>query len=487
MTSLDPAIAFEAESVGLVRIGFHGLFDYDDDGKLVLDQAKDWSVSPDGRRYVFHLRPDVRFSNGRPVEAADYKAALERVLNPKMGSQGPGYYMAIRGARDYNAGKASSVTGILAPDPLTLVFELDEPQFVFRYELAMLFAAPIPREFASEGREEFVRHSVGSGPYRFVEWKRGVRIRAERNPYYSGGRAWVDRVDVMIGGDTAVASMMLKRGELDRVWSDSIQAKQFAKDPARSSWLKPFSVPNTVYLFLNTELKPFDNVKVRQAMNLAVDKERLLRMGGGYGIAARGIVPPSMPWANPQLPEFKHDPEAARKLLREAGYPDGFRSELVCETQTPGLVRMAEALQDDFRQIGVQMDLKLMTITAMVARSGARRQVPAGLSYWYADYPDPSNFLDVLLNGTRITDADCLNLSFYSSAAVTRDLQAADRATVPEERAAFYRLAEARAVADAPWVPLMHAQHLFLRHPRLRGDINNPVLGWRYEGMWLAE
>src|SRR6185436_15309242 len=180
------------ESVPLTRLLFRGLIDYDDPGTgLLPDQAESWNISSDGRLYTFHLRPGIRFSNGREVEAEDYVFSLERVLDPKTGSQGQTYYLAIKGAQDFIDGRATHVSGLRAPDSRTLLVELAEPQYTFRYVIAMAFTCVVPRDVARQFGKEFQVHLVGSGPYRVAERSRGMLWRMERTPHYTGPDGFV--------------------------------------------------------------------------------------------------------------------------------------------------------------------------------------------------------------------------------------------------------------------------------------------------------
>ncbi|MGO8837268.1 MAG: ABC transporter substrate-binding protein [Limisphaerales bacterium] len=484
--SLDPAIAFDSYSIPLVRLLFRGLLGYDDATGLAVDQAKDWNISADGRTYTFHLRPDVRFANGRAVEAADYVFAFERILSPQTGSPGQTYFLDILGAREFVEGKAPYVTGLRAPDKTTLVIELKAPTFTFRYVLAMVFASPVPRELVQQYGTDFQYHLIGSGPYRLAGWRRGISCRLQRNPYYQGSDGFVDGVEIMIGCDDTVMTMMLERGELDQVpLASPAQATQFKRDPRLRSWLTRVDSPETDYLFMNTEMKPFDDVRVRRAVSYAIDQERLLKLAGGFGTVAYGVVPPSIPWSNPGRPRYEFDPGKARTLLREAGYPDGFKTELWCLADAPIYMRLAEGVQQDLRQVGIQAELRPANFTAFDAKVTTRHQAPCGIWGWFQDYPDPSDFLDVLLNGERITDTECNNESFYNSPEVNRFLDAAAKSLDPNDRTRMFRQAENLVLQDAPWALLIHEQTLALYHPRVHGTDPHPVWLWRYERMWL--
>ena len=368
--SLDPAIAFDSFTIPVVHLMFRGLLDYDDGTGLVLDQAKDWNISSDGKTYTFHLRPGVKFANGREVEAADYVFAFERILSPQTASPGGTYFLGILGAREFVDGKATHVSGLHTPDKMTLMIELKEPQFTFRYVLAMTFACPVPREVVEQYGANFSSHLVGSGPYRLAEWRRGISIRIDRNPYYQGSDGFVDGLDIMLGMDDTTMTMMLQRGEIYQVPLVSpAQAARFKRDPHLRSWLTLVDAAETDYFFMNTEMKPFDDVRVRQAVNYAIDRERLVKLSGGFASVAHGIVPPVIPWRNPGLPRYDFNPEKAQAMLRGAGFPSGFKTELWYSGDQPIFARMAEGIQQDLRQVGIQAELRPANFTAFDAKS----------------------------------------------------------------------------------------------------------------------
>jgi len=483
--SLDPVVAFDTDSVILIKLLFRGLLDYDRQGRLIPDQAQEWSVSPDGKTFTFQLRPGTRFSHGREVEAEDYVFSLERVLNPRTGSPGQTYYLGILGAKEFAAGLAPHVAGLRAPNSRTLVIELARPEFTFRYGLTLAFASVVPRELVSRYGSDFQYHLTGSGPYRVAEWQRSVRWRLERNPYYGRDDGWVDGFDIMIGGEPMLAAMMIEKGEIDWALVSMIEAAAFARDPQRRPFLHKVNMVSTQYFFMNTELKPFDDRRVRLAVSHAIDRERLLKLAGGFGTRAQGIVPASMPWSNPGLPRYDYDPERARALLREAGYSDGFATELWCIQTRLIDARAAQSIQQDLREVGIRAELRPVSMNAFEVKARTRGQVPCGVWGWSQDYPDPSNFLDVLFRGDRITDIDCNNLAFYRNDAVDRMLAEASQSDQTERRLQLYRQAEGLIMEDAPWVPLCQEQLPVLCHPRVRGDRWHPVWLWRYENAWL--
>jgi ABC-type transport system substrate-binding protein len=485
LRSLDPAISFDSFSIPLTRLIFRSLLDYDNGIGLVTDQAQDWNVSPDGKTYTFHLRPDIRFANGREVEAADFIFSLERIIDPKIGSDGQTYYLEVEGAQEFADGKAAHVSGLSAPDKRTLVIKLSKPSYTFRYALTMAFASAVPPELVRQYGRDFAYHLQGSGPYQLAEWRRGIQWKLKRNPFYSGPDGFVDEVDLMIGGDDALYTMMLERGELDQVVATAPQALQYKKHPTHRSWLRQVETAITDYLFMNVEMKPFDDVRVRRAVNHAVNKERLLSLIGGFGSAAGGVVPPPIGWTNTTLPRYDYSPEKAKALLREAGYPNGFRIKLWYGFDAQMFSRLAEGVEQDLRQAGIIVELQPVSYASFQVKAEARHQMEFGVFGWSQDYPDPSDFLDVLLNGERITETDCNNSAFYNNPEVNRRLDAARSMLDKNERTRLFREAENIIMQDAPWAPLIHEFEPVLYHPRVHGADGHPVWLWRYEKMWL--
>jgi ABC-type transport system substrate-binding protein len=487
--SLDPAIAYDTISWPLVRLLFHGLLDYDDGLNLIPWQARDWSVSADKRVYTFHLRPGVKFSNGREVVAEDYVYTLERVLNPKTKSPGAGFFGNIVGATAFQDGKAQRVRGVRAPDKHTFVVTLEQPDLSFQYVMAMPFTYVVPREVAEKYGDDFSRHPVGTGPYLLAEWRRGMRLRFVRNPRYNRRDIpYCDVVDVMIGGDQTLHLMMFERGELD--FMDNIPIPDFVRI-MRHPRLKRCAerIPNNgiIYLSMNTEMKPFDNLKVRQAMNYAIDRRRLLRLLNQRGILANGVLPPLMPGFNPHLKGYDYNPDKATQLLREAGYADGFSTTLWFVSSDLPSTRLSEAIQEDLDKVGVKVELKPVAQAMFIEAIGRRKNVPLALPGWYQDYPDPNDFLDVLLGGERIVKESCNNVAFYKNPKVDKLLGEAAHCTDPQKRYHLYQQAEEIVVRDAPWVFIYHPYLEVLRQPWLHGLKLHPVWPMRYERLWMEK
>lgn len=489
--SLDPAIAYDVVSWPIVRTLFQGLVDYDDDLNLIPWNSRSWHISDDGRTFTFKLKPGVRFSNGRPVMSSDYVYSIKRILNPATKSPGQGFYRNIKGAKAYQNNETNHVTGLLAPDNETFIIKLVHPDISFLYCMAMPFAYAVPREEIETRGDEFGRFPVGAGPYVLKSWQRGKQLILEKNPNYSSPESiYLEGIEMIVGGDETLHMMMFERGELDiaSVTSTGIPDADFIRvinDPNLSKQILNQALNAIMYLSMNTEMAPFDKVKVRKAINLAIDKDRILKLISGRGVRAKGVLPPGMPGFNKNLIGYNHDPELAKKLLIEAGYGDGFQTELMISSQSGTEAKIGQAVQQDLSIVGIKLEIRPVTGPTRIEAAGRRGTVPFTTFGWYQDFPDPSNFLDVLLNGTRITDVNSNNVAFYNNEAVNRILEEASTSTDYELRLALYQRAEQLIVNDAPWVFLYYPQMYLLRQPWLKGLKLNPVWPIRYELMWI--
>jgi ABC-type transport system substrate-binding protein len=492
ITSLDPALAFDTVSEPFLLLMYQGLVEYDDGTKVLPCLAKDWKISEDRRTYTFHLRPGIRFSNGRAVVASDFVFTLERILDPNTAAGTESWFEGIVGAKDFRAGKTPHVRGLSAPTNDTLVIELEQPDPSFLYILTIPGALVVPREVVEQFGKSFTMHPVGTGPYILTQWRRGVKMRFERNPLFSQPESqYLDAVDVMVGGDSTLHLMMFERGELDIAEiteNPGIPVPDFIRIRRTPRWqglIDRLPAALTWFLSLNTEMVPFDNRQVRRAVNYAIDKQRIVRLLHGMVMVANGVLPPTMPGFNTNLAGYPYDPAKARQLLAESGHAAGFSCKLWYEAGNALMTPAASTIQFDLAQIGLQAELNPIALAPLIDSQERRHTVQCCLTGWSQDYPDPSDFLDGCLNGNRITEEGCQNYAFYNNARVNQIL--AEAATCPdaERRLRLYQSAEEMVVQDAPWVPLFFQYVYALRQPWLRGLRLHPVLYFRFERMWI--
>ncbi|HUI27158.1 MAG TPA: ABC transporter substrate-binding protein [Candidatus Kryptonia bacterium] len=485
--TLDPAVGYDTTSWFFEQMLFNTLLDYDDDGQLVPELARTWDASADGRTFTFELRDDVRFSNGRPLIAADVKFSLERVLRPQTRSQGIEFFSDIAGAQEFIAGSASEVSGLRVLGEHTLGVELERFDPLWLHKLALQFAAVVPREEVERWGEDFASHPVGSGPFVLREWTRGQRLLLERNAhYFVSGRPKLAGVVRAVGLNDQLAWFRYEAGELDNLLT--IPAAEFprvVRSPAYAPLLKKETSLRTQYLGLNCEVPPFTDRRVRQAVSHAINKTKLLRLINNRGVVARSILPPNMPGADPDdasVPRYDFDPARARALLAEAGYANGFQTTLWVRSDEDGR-RLAQSIQQDLADIGVHAEIRPIAWGPFLQAVRTPGLVPMFQLGWEADFPDPSNFLEVLFHSKN---RGSNNDTFYSNAVVDGVLDRAAVTIDARARLELLRRAERLIMADSPWVPLYHPVAYQVVSPRVRDFRLHPLRPARVEEVWLA-
>ena len=480
--TLDPAVGYDTTSWFFEQHLFETLVTYDDANTLIPALAERWEVSPDRRRYRFTLVPGAVFSDGTLLTAGDVVGSLERVLDPHTRSQGAEYFRGIRGARDFVAGTAAHVAGLTGPDTRTLAIELEEPDPLFLHKLALMFAAVVPATLARQLGDDFVTRPIGSGPFVLREWRRGERIVLARNPRYRrSDLPYLDGVVEQIGVNQQLAWLMFESGELDVTQIPPADFPAVIRDPARTDQTIHATTLTTSYVGLNCQMTPLDDRRVRQALNYAVNRAEVIALLNGRGIAARGIVPPNLPGYHTDFPGYAFDPAKARALLAEAGWAQGFEIELWTQGSDTD-VKIAQKIQQDLAKVGVELGIKLVAWSSFLEAIRQPRTVPLFDLGWSADFPDPSNFLDVLFRSSRW---DANNHTFYGNPAVDRLLDRAGAHADQAERMRLYAEAERLIVEDAPVIFLYHPITYVIRQPRVHGYTIHALLPARVTEVWL--
>lgn len=476
VSTLDPAIGYDWQNWSMIKSLFDGLMDYKPGTtELIPDLAESYTISDDGLVYTFKLRSGVKFHNGRVMTSADVKYSLDRVVNPKTQSPGAGFFGAIAGFDTASAG-GTSLSGIATPDDHTVVITLSRPDATFLHVMAINFASVVPKEAIEEYGEDFGKHPVGTGAFKLAEWTLGQRVVFERNAdYYNAGLPKLDQIIFEVGQEPIVALLRLERGEID-IAGDGIPPAKFLEvtnDPKYGNTIVEGSQLHTGYVSLNTQMAPFDNVKVRRAVNMAINKDRIVRIINGRAVTANQPLPPLMPGYNPDYVGDKFDPAAAKALLAEAGHPDGFTTELFVANTDPQ-PRIAQAIQQDLANIGIKAEIKSLAQANVIAAGGEKDQAPmiwSGGMAWIADFPDPSNFYGPILGcGGAVSGG--WNWSWYCNKELDARATAADAMADPSQAEA--RIAEWKAIFsaiqdEAPWVPVFNEQRFTIRSSRLDG------------------
>ncbi len=497
---LDPHVSYDELSGMALKLLFEGLIDYDDEVQFVPRLARELpEVSEDGLVYTFRLRQGVRFHNGRELVAEDVRWSMEHMLHPDTHSPGVGFYELIDGLDDYRERRTEHVRGIEVLDPLTVRFTLARPDQTFLNAMAMMFAYPVPRENYEAHPDDVSRHPVGTGAYVIESWEPGVRITFRRNSdFFIPGQPYCDRMVYELNLSRASAFMRFVSGDVDALHRlSSTDYLWFREQEAfRPYWVET-PVLDMYGLVMNTELEPFTNVHVRRAVSFAVDRERWRRAKQNRFLVNGLPLPPDLPAADSGVPPQHFDLDRAREEMALAGHPvtqvgdrwvaAGLEEQTIQMWLTEGDSGRVwgELAQQDLAAIGLNIEVRQVSFPVWLSETGHRRTVPLMLGGWSADYPDPSNFLDVLFHSRSIHETASENRSFYHRPEVDALL---DRARVDRDRTArmaLYRDAMAIVVEDAPWAFVLTDLKLYAWQPYVRNYRPHPVWDQMYRDVWL--
>jgi ABC-type transport system substrate-binding protein len=462
--SLDPALSTDVPTGRAVAYLFDGLTRFTPDARVIPGLATSWETSPDGSVYTFHLRRGVTFTDGTPFVARQVLTSWQRVLDPKVrGGRGWPLY-PIKGAKAYADGKATRIDGMAAPDDSTVVVTLEEPFAIFPKLLAMPVASVAPDRIPPN----FGERPVGTGPWRLVEWKHDDYLLFAPNRSYWGGAPAADSLKARIISEPSTAVAEFQSGNVDVLQVPQGEIRDWQEDSERKRLLHPTPSLELVYVAINTTRGPLRDVRVRQALNYAVDKKIIVRnLIAGSGDLAAGVIPASLPGSDRSRIGYGFDTLRARQLLREAGYPNGIDLELWTST-TPIYVRIAETLQGYLALSGIRV--KLVQRESAAAREAARKgQTDLFVKDWYADYPDAENFLYPLLHGSNKGVGG--NVSYYENPRFDSLVSTARRELDETKRVALYRQADELAFHDAPMIFLYFYSELTAVQPWVKGFI----------------
>ncbi|MCG7599945.1 ABC transporter substrate-binding protein [Halomonas sp. McH1-25] len=497
VATLDPAIGYDWQNWSMIKSLFDGLMDYEPGTtELRTDLAESYEISEDGLTYTFTLRPGVKFHNGREMTSADVKYSLERTVNPKTQSPGAGFFSAIEGFDAMANGEATELSGITTPDERTVQITLSAPDATFLHLMALNFASVVPREAVEQWGSDFGKHPVGTGAYKLDSWALGQRLTFAKNEdYFRDGIPYIDTINFEIGQEPNVALLRLHRGEVD-IAGDGIPPAQFVainNDPAFKELMVVGDQLHTGYLTMNVTIPPLDNVKVRQAINMAINKERIIRVINGRATPANQPLPPAMPGYDESYEGYPYDPEKAKALLAEAGFPNGFETEMFVANTTPQ-PRIAQAIQQDLAEIGIDTKIKSLAQANVIAAGGEQDQAPmiwSGGMAWIADFPDPSNFWGPIL-GCEGAVPGGWNWAWYCNEELDAKADEANAMVAPEQQEARAKLwgdIFTATMDDAPWVPVFNEQRYTVHSARMGGadalyvdPVHVPV---NYDYIWV--
>ncbi|MGH2463179.1 MAG: peptide ABC transporter substrate-binding protein [Candidatus Limnocylindria bacterium] len=442
--TLDPAFIGDAGDVQLLLQLYAGLTRIDEEGSVYGSLAEGWAVSDDGRTYTFRLRNGLRFSDGTSLTAADVRRSWLRVLDPATGALAPDVLTVIEGAAEWRAGAGSAEdVGIEAPDGRTLVVHLRHAASHFPALAATPTAFVVPPSADGSPDWQTISGFVGTGPYR-IDRLDGTTLVLVANPEYVAGTPPIGTVEWLAEVDSAPPEAFAA-DEVDLVSVFAGDASWIAYDAGLGPYLHQAAALSVQYFGFDTTRPPFDDVRVRRAFLLALDRARLVELADGTAaVAATSLVPPAL-WPDGIPEDEGPDPDEAIRLLRDAGYPSG--AELGEITVNASGLNVAPAVAAWREELGVDIAIESMDFSDYL-RALPDQPPQVFTINWITDYPSPYALYGLLL----LPDA-ASNYGSWDSPEFVRRMETAAQATDPAEQRAAYLAVEAQVDAEAPVIP----------------------------------
>ena len=455
MNIFDRLVDIEVDSQGTSRI--------------VPSLAEDWEISSDGLEYTFHLRQDVKFQNGNDFTAEDVLYTFKRLLTVE-GGVNTELLDQVKGAAEVINGSAEELEGVEQLDDYTVKITLTEPFAAFLSCLTAPGLSIFDSEATEAAGDQFGMDpsvTIGTGPFSFAGWSFNDQLVLVRNENYWKGAPALPGVIIKLIPDTETQTMMFENGELDIIDLD------FVTD-ATDRFLETYpdqivSGPRVgiTYLTMNFNIEPFQDLNVRKAVQMAIDRQAILdALYGGRGQVEQGIYPFGLIGYNDSQTKISYDPEGAKALLAEAGYGDGFTMELAADSSSSDTVTMVlEIVKEQLAAVGIEANIKNYDESTWLEtrKSG---ELGSFVSTWTADFNDPENFIYTFFGNEEKTRIRSIN---YPDTEVMARVGAARGIVNEDERLAEYRALEEKLVhEDAAWIPMYSRTHLWAVSPRVQ-------------------
>jgi oligopeptide transport system substrate-binding protein len=488
--TIDPQkSSFVGEIAQIMKV-FENLLTFDTKGNLVPAAAEKYTISPDGKVYTFTLRKGLKYSDGQPLTAKNFEYGWKRHMDPEVAGDYAFTGYEIVGAEEYNTAdpkklskeemqKLRDAVGVKALDDLTLQITLKNPACYFLSVLATWCGAPSRQDMVEKGGEKWTEPAtyIGNGPFILKTWEHQVKLVYESNPNYRLGAPTIKTWTEVMINDATVAFTAYRNNELDVVGvgsgelpvvqADAQLSKEYVRQPGTC----------TFYLGFNTNIKPFDNMKVRQAIAQAVDREVFVKnIQQGLGIPAYQFLPPGFPGYYPDLQVWKLDAAAAKKTLADAGFPDGkgLPELKFTYSSSPRNQSRAEFFQQQLKD-NLGVTLKLDPVEAKAFSAMVKKIETTPMMYflgWCQDYPDPQDwYTTVYLSTSTIGHTGWKNAEFDKLCQQADIFAGCDKA----KRDELYKKAAQLLVTEAPHVNVYHDVTSMVVKPWVIGWTSTPL------------
>ncbi|WP_214096230.1 peptide ABC transporter substrate-binding protein [Candidatus Methylacidithermus pantelleriae] len=474
--SLDPHLITGQPESRLCEALFEGLVARDAQGRIVPGVAESWELSPDGRTYTFHLR-SCRWSDGHPLTAAELVASWQRAISPKTASRYADLYDDIENARSYRLGRLKdfSRVGVRAPDARTVIVRLEHPVPYFLDLCAQPVFYPVPIATVERWKDDWTkpRHIVSNGAYTLVSWRINDRVCLRKNPlYWRANEVHISRIDALAVTQATTAFNLFYTSGADLILDKGLVPTFFLESLSRQPYFHSGPFFATYFYRFNVTRWPLSDPRVRKALAMSINKNRLVtRITRAGERIAPSLTPPGVPGYTPPK-GLAYNPERARQLLAEAGFPGGkgFPRLSILYNAGQQNEQIATEIQAMWREVlGIDVELRNEEWKVYLG-SLSSLQYDIARSSWVGDYLDPNTFLSLFLSGGGNNNTGWSNRRYDAL------LQEAAREATQKRRFERLREAEELLLEEAPIAPLYFYQAVLLYHADHLGGIGPNLL-----------
>jgi len=504
ISKLDPARIYTSGGGNIPSLLFRTLTTRNrqpgqDGAKAAPDLATDLGTPSDNAQtWTYHLKDNVFFEDGTPITSADVKYGIERSFAPELPGGAPYLRDWLVDAANYQ-GPYKDPAGIAAietPDAKTIIFHLRKPEGDFPLLATATQFAPVPK--AKDTGVGYEKHPVSSGPYMVASFDKGKTLDLVRNPHWSSASdplryACPDKINVTAGLDAAVINQRIATGtgqDANAVSTDTTigpdQLAQLNSNPALAKRVARGELPATTYIAFNPKVKPFDDIRVREAISYAVNRTTAVNAAGGTAVAGASttFLPPQKALGYQPYDFFPAgatgDPAKAKELLAQAGYPNGLTITLTHQADDANNFgpKLATSVQDALKAAGITVNLNPIDDNSYTDVTGKPSTEPgASLQYWGADWPSGAPFLIPIFDGRQIvTSGGNFNLAQLNDPSVNAEIDAINAITDPAQAQARWGALDAKLGQQALTVPLFYEKDVYLFGKNVKDAVPD---GWR--------
>lgn len=459
--TLDPALSSDITTGILTGLMYNNLIEFGVGTEVIPGLAESWTISDDGMVYTFILHDSVTFWNGDPLTATDVKYSFERLLHPDTRSPQTWLLTPIRGARDLMTGSVDSLAGISIVSPKEFQLHLEEPFAPF----VGFLGAPATAILSHSWDQDPKVAPMGTGPWMFDYWHADQEIKLDRNPNYFKTEVKLEGIFMNSMNEILTMAIEFEAGNLDIMAAPSSEFKYWTRSTAWKPYIHKLEELGLYYLAMNTERPPFDDVRVRQALDLAVDKEKIIKQVlHNSAVPAMGAIPPGLVGYDSSRVVHRYDPERARQLLQEAGYDD------VCEFELwvdPGAAvsQTIEAIQHYLIEAGFKVHL-IRSDWNMMRDAMRRGKTDSYWGNWWADYADAENFLAPLFHSSNAA-----RRNRYSNPDVDQMIERLQRSLDEAERVDLAKRVDSILIAEVPYSFMWYPTSYTVVQPTLKNYV----------------